>query len=227
MTAVTRNYELPSQQIADLRTRRNPCAGFAEAYHLRARILGALNRQTEAIEAQKKATELDPFSKPGAMVRSLRDAGQYDAAIEDAQQRLESFPRNLTLLYLMWDTYRRKGMYTEAMETLIKQKTIANDPQGAAAVQRAYAQGGYKAVVRWQLSETEKVSKKEYVPPADFANLYAQLGDRERTLALLEAGFREHSPRLLWIQTEPAYDFLHSDPRYRSLIQRVGLPPAY
>jgi hypothetical protein len=78
-----------------------------------------------------------------------------------------------------------------------------------------------------QLSETEKVSKKEYVSPVDFANLYAQLGDRERTLALLEAGFREHSARLLWIQTEPAYNFLHSDPRYRSIIQRVGLPPAY
>ncbi len=200
---------------------------FAEAYHLRARILGALNRQTEAIEAQKKATELDPFSKPGAMVRALRDAGQYDAAIEDARQRLESFPRNPYILYLMCDAYRRKGMYTEAVETLMKLRTIANDPQGAAAVQRAYDQGGYKAVVRLQLSETEKVSKMEYVSPVDFANLYAQLGDRERTLALLEAGFREHSARLLWIQTEPAYDFLHSDPRYRSIIQRVGLPPAY
>jgi hypothetical protein len=32
---------------------------------------------------------------------------------------------------------------------------------------------------------------------------------------------------LLYIQCNPAFDFLHSDPRYRSLIHRIGLPPAY
>jgi hypothetical protein len=29
------------------------------------------------------------------------------------------------------------------------------------------------------------------------------------------------------VQNDPAYDFLHSDERYRSIIKRVGLPPAY
>jgi hypothetical protein len=35
----------------------------------------------------------------------------------------------------------------------------------------------------------------------------------------------QRSPQILWIQTDPAYDFLHSDERYRALIQKVGLPP--
>jgi hypothetical protein len=77
------------------------------------------------------------------------------------------------------------------------------------------------------LTQLERKSKSGYVSPVDLALLYAQLGDREKTLELLERGFREHSPLLLWIQTDPAYDFLHADPRYRSLIQRIGLPPAY
>jgi hypothetical protein len=59
------------------------------------------------------------------------------------------------------------------------------------------------------------------------AELYAQLGDREQTLSQLEEAFQQHSPPLLWIQSDAAYDFLHADPRYRSLIQRIGLPPAY
>jgi hypothetical protein len=29
------------------------------------------------------------------------------------------------------------------------------------------------------------------------------------------------------MQNEPAFDFLHSDPRYRSIIDGMGLPPAY
>jgi hypothetical protein len=37
---------------------------------------------------------------------------------------------------------------------------------------------------------------------------------------------REHPTVLLWIRNDPAYDFLHSDPRYQAIIQRMGLPPA-
>jgi hypothetical protein len=32
---------------------------------------------------------------------------------------------------------------------------------------------------------------------------------------------------LLRTQSDPAFDFLHADPRYRSLIQKMGLPPSY
>ena len=67
----------------------------------------------------------------------------------------------------------------------------------------------------------------QYISPVDLALQFAQLGDGEKTIAYLEKGFQEHSPLLLWIQCDPAYDFLHADPRYRSLIQRIGLPPAY
>jgi hypothetical protein len=38
---------------------------------------------------------------------------------------------------------------------------------------------------------------------------------------------RSHSPFPLDIQNDANFDFLHTDERYRSLIQRIGLPPAY
>jgi hypothetical protein len=59
------------------------------------------------------------------------------------------------------------------------------------------------------------------------AYAYAQLGEREKTLALLEEGYSQHSPSMLDIQNDSAYDFLHTDQRYRSLIQKIGLPPAW
>jgi hypothetical protein len=73
----------------------------------------------------------------------------------------------------------------------------------------------------------KRQSSANYVSPVDLALRYAQLGYRDDTLAQLEQGYRQHSPLLLWIQNERAYDFLHSDERYRSIIKRVGLPPAY
>ena len=65
------------------------------------------------------------------------------------------------------------------------------------------------------------------VSVVDLARLYGQLGQREKTLALLEEGYRQHSPLLLDIQNDCSFDFLHNDERYRSLIKRIGLPPAW
>jgi TolB-like protein/DNA-binding winged helix-turn-helix (wHTH) protein len=200
---------------------------FAEAYHFRAKLLGAFNRNDEAIEAQKRATELDPVARPWALAMAYLVARREDAAIEDVRQRLESYPDSVQLMFHLHDAYRRKGMDKEAAQTLVKVFQLSHDPVSAAAVQRAFQQGGYKAVVRWSLNDLKKDSQTRYVCPIELARLYAQLGEREQTLSLLEEGYREHSPRILWIQSEPAFDFLHSNERYRSIIKRIGLPPAY
>ena len=200
---------------------------FAEAYHLRAKVLGAFNRNDEAIEAQKKATELDPVARPWAMAMAYQVARRDDQAIADIRQRLESYPEDVSLVWHLYNSYRRKGMDNEAVQALIRVNQLNHDTASAAAIQRAFQQGGYKAVVRWQLSGLKKEAETHYVSSIEFARLYAQLGEREEALAQLEEGYRKHAPQILWIQSEPAFDFLHADQRYRSIIKRVGLPPAY
>jgi hypothetical protein len=109
---------------------------------------------------------------------------------------------------------------------LAEQFTASGDAPAANAIRHAYQLGGYDAVVRWQLKQLEEKSTTAYVSPITLAQLHAQLGEREKTLSLLEQGLRERSPDLPWSRIDSAYDFLHSDPRYRAIIQRVGLPPA-
>jgi TolB-like protein/DNA-binding winged helix-turn-helix (wHTH) protein len=200
---------------------------FAEAHHLRAKILGALNRHQEAIAEQKIATELDPFARPFALALSYALARQYDAAITDGLQRLESTPNDATLHGVLSWAYRCKGMHKEAVQMLGPYFLLQGDKSSAESVRQAFEQGGYKAVVRWEISDTERKSTKQYVSPVDLALHHAQLGQREKTLALLEEGYRQHSPYMLDIQNDPAYDFLHTDERYRSIIRKIGLPPAW
>jgi TolB-like protein/DNA-binding winged helix-turn-helix (wHTH) protein len=199
-----------------------------QAIHIRARFLSILGRHQEAIQAQKTANELAPFERPWAMVAILNEARQYDAAIEEAHQRLQAdLPLPGHMYELIALAYRGKGVSREWADAYEKQLQLSGDPASAAAVQPAFQQGGQKAVVHWQLARLERKSRTRYVSPVDLAELHAQLDDRDMTLTLLEQGFREHSPLLLWLQFDPAYDFLHSDERYRSIIGRVGLPPAY
>jgi TolB-like protein/DNA-binding winged helix-turn-helix (wHTH) protein len=200
---------------------------YAEAYHFRSKIYAALNRTEETIEAEKKATELDPFERPFAMALAYLSVRQYDAAINAARQRLETLPQDLSLHWDLYEAYRRKGAEKESAQELEKLMLLSGSRESAANVRHAFEQGGDKAVIHWQLDNLKQKSATHYVSPVSQAFLYARLGRRAETLALLEEGCRQHSPLLLWIQNDPAFDFLHSDERYRAIIQQIGLPPAY
>jgi TolB-like protein/DNA-binding winged helix-turn-helix (wHTH) protein len=202
-------------------------ARYAEAYHFRSKMYILLNRDEEAIQLQKKAMELDPFERPYGMVHAYAEARQYDAAITDNLQRLATMPQDLTLHWFLCDTYRRKGDLKQAAEEWEKAMLLLGDKDTAAFIHQTYQKEGYSGLLRWQISDlTQKVSKR-YVSPMQFALQYAQLGQKEKTLAYLEAALREHNPSILWIQDDPAYDFLHSDERYRAIIKATGLPPKY
>jgi tetratricopeptide (TPR) repeat protein len=131
------------------------------------------------------------------------------------------------VLAVVFQAWRQKGNYKEAMETWAKWHLATGDPQSAANLRRAYEKGGARGFIRWQLERRLMQSKSRYVSPGELAGYYAQLGERDKTLALLEEAYRQHTIDVIFIQTDPAFDFLHSDQRYRSLIQRMGLPPAY
>jgi TolB-like protein/DNA-binding winged helix-turn-helix (wHTH) protein len=200
---------------------------FAEAYHFRSKMRAALGRREEAIEAEKKAMELDPFARPFAMGLAYFSVRQYDDGISEARLRLETRPEDIGLHWALWESYRRKGSEKEAERELEKFLSLIGLKTAAAGVQRAFEQGGTKAVLRWRLRDLTNQSSKRYVSPVDVATITAQLDRREETLGPLEEGYRQRSPQLLWIQTDPAFDFLHGDERYRSIIRQIGLPAAY
>ena len=117
-------------------------------------------------------------------------------------------------------------MKKEAVQAREQFLIAIGDKASAQSMQRAFAQGGYDAVLHRQTSDAERRSTHQYISPMLLAYLYAQLGQREKTLTLLEAGFRDRDPQLLGIQNDANFDFLHTDERYRSLIKKIGLPPA-
>ena len=200
---------------------------FAEPYHFRAKVLSALGRHSEAIESEKKAMELDPFERPFAMALALEEARLYDAAIEDIHSRLEATPQDLSLHWMLCDTYRRKGDLKKAAEEWEKSLQLTGNKQEAENIRRTYEKDGYQALLLRQVANFKKQSATQYVSPMEFALQYAQLGRRDETLASLEEARQQHAPFLLWVQNDPAYDFLHSDERYRTIIKAIGLPPEY
>jgi hypothetical protein len=62
------------------------------------------------------------------------------------------------------------------------------------------------------------------VSPFDIATIYAGLGDRTKTFEYLEKAYQARVPYLVYIAVDPHFDDFRTDPRFRDLVRRIGLP---
>jgi hypothetical protein len=61
-----------------------------------------------------------------------------------------------------------------------------------------------------------------FVDPTHVAAIYSGLGDAEQTLAWLEKGYQVRSTWMIYLNSDPRYDWLRANPKFRSLLRRVG-----
>jgi hypothetical protein len=72
--------------------------------------------------------------------------------------------------------------------------------------------------------------KLAYMPLFQATN-YAYLGDKDRALYWLEEDYKHHEDDWVGIggpadiKFDPAFAYFRSDPRFKELLRRVGLPP--
>jgi TolB-like protein/DNA-binding winged helix-turn-helix (wHTH) protein len=218
------NWPLTEQEI-NRALELNP--RLALAYSLRSWLLATLKRHAEAIEAAKKNEELSPFEEPSGLAEAYIDARQFDQALKADLDRLEANPRDPQLHFDLSWIYLHYGKEKEGIEEKEKAYALAGDNETVEGLRTAYRQGGYKATLVWLFNQNKKDALTGYVPPMDQATITARLGRGDEAIAYLEQAYQQHSPALLNIQNMEQFDFLHGDPRYRSIIKRVGLPPAY
>jgi TolB-like protein/DNA-binding winged helix-turn-helix (wHTH) protein len=199
----------------------------AEARHVHAYILAAMNRGEESLEEQKRSSEIDPFARPWALGYLYFLVRQYDAAMNELRSRVEAQPQNVGVRVTLSDVYWCKGMGRESARELEESLRIKDYKKSAAAVREAFESGGSKAVAEWEIADIKFRGGKGYVSPWELAQSYGKLGRKQDTLKYLEDAYREHCPELVMLQNQPFLDFLHSDERYRAMVQKMGLPPAY
>jgi TolB-like protein/DNA-binding winged helix-turn-helix (wHTH) protein len=200
---------------------------IAEQHHLHSYILLALNRNYEALQEQKRATDLDPFARSWALGHAYLQLRQFDAAISELRMRADAFPNEPWIHLNLYGAYRYKGMWNDSERELEQGLKLSGQPEAAEAARQAFARGGERAVEEWAVSDAVERARKGYVAPYEIAKDYAFLGDKADTLRFLEQSYREHYPWLILLQTEPMFDFVHPEPRYQALIKKLGLPPSY
>jgi TolB-like protein/DNA-binding winged helix-turn-helix (wHTH) protein len=189
-----------------------------------------IGRTKEGMKECEIAQELDPTQNH--LTDALFGSGEHDHAIAVAQMMLRSDPDNGWLHGALYHNYAIKGMYKEAGAEAEKILALFGDPEGAARIHRALASSDPKAGIRQLAAEVEDLfrEKRAYLPLFQATN-YAYLGDQDRAVHWLEEDYKRHEEDWVGIggpadiKFDPAFASFRSDPRFKDLLRRVGLPP--
>ena len=199
---------------------------YPTAHQWLAEQLSAMKRPDEAIAEIRRAVELDPLSVIINKIYGdlLVAARRYDEAIEQYHKTIDLDPNVPTTHYFLARAYQAKGMYDEA----VKEYTLASGTGPAAkdalARSELYKKSGWNAYVRSSLDQLVVNSPERRFPPFVIATFYAALNKKDETLAWLEKGYEERDFRMTLLSTAFEFDEFRSDPKFKELVRRIGLP---
>jgi eukaryotic-like serine/threonine-protein kinase len=201
--------------------------GYVTGHAWYGTYLAAMGQHDQAIAEGKRAQELDPLSliTSAALARPFYNARRYDDAIAQSKKTFEIDPRYHRAFYWLGLAYEQKSMFDQAVAAF-HQAIIYSDsvPLYVAAAGHAYAAAGRRPQALKVLQRLEALSSKSYVSAFDIALIHLGLGDMDRAVEWLERAYQERSDGLVFLNVDPRLDRLRLDPRFGSLVRRVGLP---
>jgi len=191
-------------------------------YHVFLRSRGRLD---EAEAEIRQAKELDPLSliinvASGEMLYIRK---KYDQAIQQYSKTLELDQNFAEARRCRGKCYQQKGMFEEAIADFQKaRKDFGNNPHGLEDLGNAYALSGEKTKAMEVLENLLELSMQGYSLNYDIAFIYCGLGDKDKAFEYLEKAYNEKED-LVDFKVDPAWESLRSDPRYKSLLERLHL----
>jgi len=153
-------------------------------------------------------------------------AHRYDDAIRRYRHTLDLDPAYVDEHDLMGWTFYESGN-TEAAhkewQTWADTTTDRAEGKQMGEALKLWKRAGPEAFFRFRATSQIKHSETEYVPPYFIAYLYASAGDADAAFQWLQKAIDEPDNFVLYLRIDPAFDKLHSDPRYQQLLKRLKL----
>jgi TolB-like protein/Tfp pilus assembly protein PilF len=200
----------------------------ATSHYRYAMYLATMSRMSEAMMEIDRSSSLDPLSPiiATATGRLFHFQRKYDEAIEQHRKALALDPNFIEARFNLGLVYEQKEMFREAISEFRRAIRISG---GAslwwAALGHALALAGERNHARRIRKQIEKLNAlQRNVSPYDLAWICLGLGDIDATFDWMERALHERSSPLLYQNVEPALDALRPDPRFQSLLNRIGFP---
>jgi eukaryotic-like serine/threonine-protein kinase len=201
---------------------------YPTGHHWYGDFLAGRGRLNEALAEMSRAHQLDPLSRQigteWGWVSYLMH--QYDTAEVHIRQTLELEPNYAQARYRLGLVQLQQRRYPEAIVSLRRAIDLGVFyPQAAAALAVALAATGDRAGATAIVNDLQRRPVGELVPPIMIAIGYTGLGDATRAFQWLNRGIDQRDIYIPENFFDPLLDPLRSDPRYPSVVARMGLAP--
>jgi TolB-like protein/DNA-binding winged helix-turn-helix (wHTH) protein/Tfp pilus assembly protein PilF len=197
---------------------------YSCAHQDRAIFLAFVGRRAEALAEIAKINQMDyGLSSTWSEAITYYELRDYPELMEASKRGLLLDPGNPFLHYLLAVGYEAAGKLPEAISEYQKAIKLGDGPFASVALAHAYSAAGRKAEANKILRDLQRQSKKTSVPPYTMATIYAGLGENDKAFEFLEKAAEKSLDISLFLKSDLLLDGLRSDPRYQSLLQRIGL----
>jgi TolB-like protein/lipoprotein NlpI len=203
----------------------NPSSPQAHQWY--AYLLTAMERPSEAHAHIDIAQQLDPVSVPINTDRAFTYyyAGQTDESIQFVKTALQINPKFPLAHFWLGRIYTSQGRYNEALAEFTQTGELRNWQPTLAGLGFLYGIWGKRDDASRVLEELNALPRQNrYRTSYAVALVYCGMGDKDATFRWLEEAYRERSHWLVWLKTDPRWNSVRSDPRFKDLVRRVGLP---
>jgi TolB-like protein/Flp pilus assembly protein TadD len=200
---------------------------YTLAHHWYGEFLKLLMRHDDSIREFRKAVELDPFSIPVRydFVLALLNARRVAEARALVNETAAIDPVSTRVLTAEAEVLAAEGKPDEAVEKRFRSRLLGGESETEINMLRAVYRAGGQHAVYERLLGLSLAHAKPGPPPVYFstnlADLYARLGDREKTLFWLKKAMDLDEDAPLLMKTH-LYDALRQDPEFIALEKRVG-----
>ena len=202
-------------------------SNYAAAHHGYAQYLLCMARFEDALEEIKRARELDPLSliinrNTG---QHFYRARQYDKAIDALQKTIEMDPSFMGSRRYLGLVYLQKSMFKQALEEFQKEKDIIRgfNAHIESLIGVTYALLGKRKNALQILEKLIAQPKEMNVEPSSMALIYFALGENDQGFERLEKAYEERDPLLKKLKSEPIFDNVRSDPRFKAMLKKLNL----
>jgi TolB-like protein/Flp pilus assembly protein TadD len=184
-----------------------------------------MRRLNEAIEQIQKAHVLPPMSVATNvnLCRVYYCNGDYEQAIDQCRRALAIEPSSSDAYFLLASALAQKSLLAEAASAI---ESIGPPGDNARIVAfRGYISGlrGRVQDAQTALHQLDELSARKHVSSYDRSLVYLGLKDSGRAMKFLEQAYEERDPALIYLAVDPKWGNLRSAPRFRALLEKVGL----